>query len=397
MRFFNTAGPVNCAEHYCLPPLGRLDLNEILRLIRQKKYFVLHAPRQAGKTTYLLALQDYLNQTGEYRCVYFNVEVAQSAREDVQWSVQAILSEMAFQAKVSLNDAYVESTWSEILDQSGGHAAFGKVLALWSQQSDKPLILLIDEIDSLVGDTLIAVLRQLRAGYAHRPTAFPQSVVLCGVRDVRDYRLYSGDGKAVITGGSAFNIKATSLRLGNFKPDEVKILYQQHTGETGQIFEAGVIDLVWDLTRGQPWLVNALGYEACFELEAGRDRTGLITVEMMIAAKERLIERRETHLDQLVDKLREERVRRVIEPILSSSASPHLIPDDDILYVQDLGLIETEGQLRIANPIYQEIIPRQLTFSTQRTISYEPAWYIAPDGRLELEKLLVAFQNVFLK
>lgn len=80
MRFFNTAGPVNCEYHYCLPPLQRVDLNAILRLIQQQKYFILHAPRQAGKTSFLLALTEYLNQTNQYRCLYSNVEGGQSAR-----------------------------------------------------------------------------------------------------------------------------------------------------------------------------------------------------------------------------------------------------------------------------------------------------------------------------
>jgi hypothetical protein len=46
MRFFTTEGPVNCADHYYLPPLARLDLAELLMLIGQKKYFLLYAPRQ---------------------------------------------------------------------------------------------------------------------------------------------------------------------------------------------------------------------------------------------------------------------------------------------------------------------------------------------------------------
>jgi predicted AAA+ superfamily ATPase len=71
-RFFNTAGPVRCEDHYCLPPLERFDLAEVLSLIDQKKYFVLHAPRQTGKTSTMLALMDYLNQAGKYRCLYIN-------------------------------------------------------------------------------------------------------------------------------------------------------------------------------------------------------------------------------------------------------------------------------------------------------------------------------------
>jgi hypothetical protein len=82
MRFFNTAGPVDCQRHYCLPPLQRFDLSEVEMLIEQQKHFVLHAPRQTGKTSCLLALMDYLNEQGRYRAVYCNVEPAQAARKD---------------------------------------------------------------------------------------------------------------------------------------------------------------------------------------------------------------------------------------------------------------------------------------------------------------------------
>ena len=68
---FNTEGPVVAADHYHIPPLERIDLDDVLGLVRGKKYFVLHAPRQTGKTSALLALRDLLNggTAGEYRCV----------------------------------------------------------------------------------------------------------------------------------------------------------------------------------------------------------------------------------------------------------------------------------------------------------------------------------------
>jgi len=395
MRFFNTAGPVNYADHYCVPPLTRFELDEVLSLIDQKKYFVLHAPRQVGKTSYLLALMAYLNQAGRYRCLYFNVEVAQAAREDVQQGMHAILGELAARAKYMLNDSFLIERFNDVLSQFGPNRALNAALETWAAQSPRPLVLLIDEIDSLVGDTLISVLRQLRAGYDRRPTSFPQSIILCGVRDVRDYRLHSEQEKAVITGGSAFNIKAESLRLGDFNRAEVEMLYQQHTQETGQTFDEAALALVWELTYGQPWLVNALGYEVCFRMKAGRDRSAPITAEGVAEAKEQLIQRRETHLDQLADKLREPRVRRVIEPLLAGTGDPSLIPTDDIQYVRDLGLIRTEGQLSLANRIYQEVIPRELTYSTQLTIAHQPSWYTQADGRLDLSKLLTAFQAFF--
>ncbi len=270
----------------------------MLPLIEQQKYFVLHAPRQTGKTSSLLALMDYLNTQGRYRCVYVNVEIAQAARENVVEAIRAILGELGSWARITLGDTFIDGCRSEILTQYGPFDAFSEALSRWSAHDPKPLILLIDEIDALVGDTLIAILRQLRAGYARRPRYFPQSVVLCGVRDVRDYRIHSASEKTVITGGSAFNVKAKSLRLGDFSQAEVEALYRQHTEETGQIISPEALARLWDLTQGQPWLVNALGYETCFEMEAGQDRRRPITAELVEQAKENLILRRETHLDQ---------------------------------------------------------------------------------------------------
>ena len=76
MRFFNTTGPVIADRHYCIPPLGRVNVDEVLGLVRDWKYCTLHAPRQSGKTSVLLALQALLNsgKHGDYRCVYVNVD-----------------------------------------------------------------------------------------------------------------------------------------------------------------------------------------------------------------------------------------------------------------------------------------------------------------------------------
>lgn len=398
MRFFNTVGPVDCEFHYCLPPLERIDLNYVLGLLEQRKYFILHAPRQTGKTSLLLALQAYLNRGDRFRCLYVNFEVAQAAREQVASAMRALLEEIGQRARLALNDPFPLSAWPDIFDRSGEHGALNSLLTEWCLRSPRPLVLLVDEIDSLIGDTLIAVLRQLRAGYDKRPHAFPSSIVLCGVRDVRDYRIHSSRTQEIITGGSAFNIKADSLRLGDLSQPEVERLLRQHTEETGQPFTEEALAAVWYLTQGQPWLVNALAYETCFRMPEGRDRSRPITADMVYAAKDELIRRRETHLDQLADKLREARVRRVIEPMLEGTELDRHVSDNDLQYVLDLGLIRrTESGLQIANPIYREVIPRELTYITQLNLEsqQQTAWYIRADGRLDLPKLLAAFQQFF--
>jgi hypothetical protein len=396
MRFFNTAGPVNIQDHYCLPPLSRFDLAEILSLISQKKYFVLHAPRQSGKTSCLLALRDLLNREGTYTALYINVENGQTARGDVRRGMKAILSELAHQVNRTQGDGTLRDLINTSLEEIGEDTALKSILSDWCQRLTRPLVLCIDEVDALVGDTLISLLRQIRSGYPERPVSFPSSVILCGVRDVRDYRIHSDRDQEIITGGSAFNIKAESLRLGNFTQSETEELCLQHTTETGQVFEPAALKSIWYYSAGQPWLVNALAYEVCFKMKESSIRTVTITKEMVIAAKERLIGRRETHLDQLTDKLREERVRRVIEPMLTGEIFEQEFRRDDLEYVLDLGLISQEpnGSVHISNPIYQEVIPRELTWSTQAGISVQSSWFIS-NGLLDMKRLLTAFAQFY--
>ena len=392
MRFFNTEGPIRPDRHYSLPPLHRWDLEEVLALIDQEKYFLLHAPRQTGKTSCLLALAEYLNREGRYRAVYANLEGAQAYREQVDRALTTMVTDIAAWARDWTADAEAPELARTILATAPPGSALGVFLTQWCERSAQPLVLLLEEVDTLIGDTLISLLRQLRAGYPKRPTQFPNTVVLCGVRDLRDYRIHASSEKAAITGGSAFNIKAKSLRLGDFNETEVRTLLQEHTAETGQVFTPDALDRVWELTQGQPWLVNALAYETCFERRDGRDRTRPITLERIEQAKEALILRRVTHLDQLADKLREDRVRRVIEPMLAGTALGD-VPEDDRQYLVDLGLLRRAngGGLVVANPIYREVLPRALAGGPQDSLPQIAPTWLHPDGSLNPERLRDAF------
>ena len=396
MRFFNTEGPVRPDDHYHIPPLDRLNLADLLGLVRDKKYFVLHAPRQTGKTSALLALRDLLNAGGDYRCVYADFEVGQAAREDTARAMRAMLGELARRAHVTLGDDTPDRLRGAALETEGPDGALTDVLSRWARADPRPLVVLIDEIDTLIGDTLLSVLRQLRAGYDQRPAGFPHSVILCGVRDVRDYRIHSTAQDAPVLGGSAFNIRSESLRLGDFTEAETRALLAQHTAETGQAFSAGALAAVWTRTAGQPWLVNALCREACFKSEVGRDRSRAIAEDDVLDAQERLILRRDTHIDDLAHRLREDRVRRVIEPILAG-AGEQTWSEEDIAYLRDLGLIAQDpgGAPYIANPIYAEVVPRHLNAAVQAGLPHERAWYVGADGALDVEGLIADFQTFF--
>jgi hypothetical protein len=385
-RYFNTAGPCRADLHYMLPPERRVE--GLDRLIEEQLYFVVHAPRQVGKSTSLGALAESLTAAGRYTALLTSCEVGQKLTPDFDGSMAAILDNLEGRARLALPEPLRPP---EVDGRRPAETRLLDLLRRWAESSPRPVVLFLDEIDALQDDVLISVLRQLRAGYADRPRAFPHSVALIGMRDVRDDKI-TGQGAARTLGtASPFNVKSDSLSLRNFTAGEVAELYEQHTAETGQPFTAEAKALGYELTRGQPWLVNALAREALRRLGSPAEP---VTEEAITGAKEELILRRDTHLDSLVDRLREERVRRVLEPILAGRL---LAPDalaDDIQFVKDLGLVASgPGGLEIANAIYREVIPRALAWVVQDTLPVPPADYVATDGSLLFDRLLDKFQE----
>lgn len=385
MKWFNTAGPCNPIDHYMIPALARLDMDDMMRQIRQRAYFVLHAPRQTGKTTAMLELARQLTESREYISVMVSMELGAGFPDDAGMAEDAILGDWRASIRYQLPKELHPTLWKT--DAPAGQRISG-FLEEWSLEASRPLVVLIDEIDALKDHVLISILRQLRSGFNRRPTAFPSSVALIGLRDVRDYKVKSG-GSPHLNTPSPFNIAVRSFTLRNFTADEVSALLTQHTAETGQSFSDGVLDRIYELTQGQPWLVNALA-KVCVE-EFVQETNQPVEVAHIDDAKETLILRRQVHLDQLTDKLREERVRSVIEPILAGGTLDD-IPLDDVDYVVDLGLARPlNGSMAIANPIYGEIIPRVLATGMQVSLpTITPIWLNA-DGSLNPDQLLAAF------
>jgi hypothetical protein len=356
-------------------------------------YFVVHAPRQSGKTTALLGLARELTAEGHFLALCVSCEIGQSFGDDVAAVEEVLLSQIRLAAELQRWDdprLLPPETWPEAAP--GTRLVTG--LAAWVAKCPRPLVLFFDEIDALHGDGLINVLRQLRAGFTQHRKDFVHSVVLCGLRDVRDYKAASGGDPQRLSTASPFNIKIESLRIGDFSKTEVAQLYRQHTAETGQEFDDKATDLAFYYTQGQPWLVNALAWEIIGKMRV-RDT---ITIDHVERAKERLIVARATHLDSLIDKLNEPRVQRVVEPIIAG-----IVPDldtsfdDDTLYVRDLGLIAQGKQLRIANPIYQEVIVRVLGDRTESVVMAEPSSFRFPDGRIDFPRLLSEFAAFWIR
>ena len=386
MRYFNTAGPCLPDQHYMIDPEPRLP--GVHRLLDRNQYFVVHAPRQSGKTTTLLALCRDLCAVGEQVALYVSCGNAAAAGDDYETAERQVLA--AIRDAAAEEDLAPELLPPDPWPAGPPGARLKRGLQRWAQQCPKPIVLFLDEIDALTGPSLVSVLQQLRDGYPSRPRAFPSSVVLCGLRDVRDHKAASGGDPSRLGTASPFNIKVESFRIRDFTEDQVRDLYAQHTAQTGQDFTDEAVERAFYYTQGQPWLVNAVAAEIIDKMEI----TSEITADHVDEAKERLIIARATHLDSLVARLNEPRVRKVIEPIIAGQVTPNdTTYADDVSYVRDLGLVREGNPVTIGSPIYREVIVRVLASGVEQQIIASPQRFLLPDGQLDLRRVLDDFTS----
>ncbi len=393
-RYFNTAGPCIPAKHYMLPALDRLP--GIRRLVNMERYFVIHAPRQTGKTTAVKALVREINEKDDMVALYCSLETLQGAADvdNAMPKLRRLLIRSA-SAVSGLVDPSEQDGPVCVQETGWTVSAVSETLTALCRRAGKPLVVFFDEADCLFGNVLISFLRQLRDGYVNREDIpFPASIALIGMLDVRDYKAQIRPDGQSLGQVSPFNIISEDMLLRNFTAEEVATLYRQHTDATGQAFAPDVLDKVMDFSGGQPWLVNALARE-CVEKIHGFRYGETVTAEDVETAKETIIRRRDTHVDSLMERLREPRVRRVVEPVIFGGERTVSSNSEDWRFVVDLGLLREErGTLVPANRMYAEIIGRYLSRDAQESMETaipDTPW--ATSDGLDMPGLMAAFQR----
>ena len=394
-RWFNIAGPCIADDHYMLPASERLPA--VWSLIRKKQYFLVHAPRQCGKTTAFRALMDEINAKGEMAAMYCSVEAVQTWRDPDKAMPQLaaqLWTDLDLYAHVFGADAKEEL--SQAVKTYPPASVVKDTLKWLAERVKKPFVVFFDEVDCLERDVLIAFLRQLRNGRISctAPNTFPVSMALIGLRNIRDYKMFVRPEGQSTGEASPFNVITEAMTISLFTEVEVRALYRQHTDETGQVFEEGALRKAWDYSRGQPWLVNALA-RWCVEEIHKEDFTQPVTAADMDAAKEALIRERGTHLDSLMEKCYDPRIRPIVEKMLAGETVDREVQKENIRYAVELGLLVDEGGvIAPANPVYAETIGRYLTRATQDAILAEtPENVWVKDGKLDMPALMAAFQD----
>lgn len=378
-RFFNNSGPVNELDHFCVPPIRRLDTNKVWQLILQKKYFLVCGPKQCGKTSYLLALAKALNRNGYVKCLYFNVESLRGVQEDLVESIRSVLFEISSRARDTFGDEYLEELVPAILERRGPYQALNELLTQWSKRSPKPIVLFIDEIDTIEGKVLTSFLSQIRAGYDKRPALFPQSIVFCATHDVIDKQ---------------FNVKDATLKISALRREDLDAMIAAYSTMAGIGIDKEAIDRVWRYSAGQPWIISTLAGELFHEIAPAKG-IGKISSGQVEEAIDNILAKGGNHMEYLVSQLRDERVKNCLAPILASGSLTASDSERDLSYIQELGLVKAD-KAEIANDLYREMIPRALIEPVSYMLNLEGSAFLRPDGKgLDAMKMLKSFQALF--
>jgi len=366
-------------DHFCVSPIKRLDTAKVWQLILQKKYFLICGPKQCGKTSYLLALASLVNRNGQAKCLYFNVESLRGVQENLEESMRSILFEISSRARDTFGDDFLEDMVPHILEKRGPYQALNELLTQWSKRSDKPIVLLVDEIDTLQGPILTSVLSQIRAGYDKRPAHFPQSIIFCATHDVIDKQ---------------FNIKDASIRINFLRREDLDAMFLAYTAKHGIVVAKEAVDMIWRFSSGQPWIISTIAGEIVHEIVPAK-LIARVSPEQVDEAISNVIAKRGNHIEYLVSQIRDERVKKCLIPILASGAIPDDLGEEDLSFAQEIGIIKVDRKIEISNGLYREIIPRALFAPIEHIIGFAQDDFLDDDGSLDTLRLMRSFQSFF--
>ncbi|MEN8217806.1 MAG: hypothetical protein ABFS56_15850 [Pseudomonadota bacterium] len=256
MKHFHSYGPVNCKTHFCVQRRA-LIAQGVEQLIGNPEdgghYFTIWAPRQTGKTWLMRQIEQIISQQYPEEFTVFNFSLGRL--RGMKDSLPEVDFPPAFGRliKSHLPGHPDPQNWEDFAQ------LFSKTEGLW----DRPLILLIDEVDTIPQALIDLMVAQFRELYLDRKNNWLHGLALIGVRAVLGIESQRG---------SPFNIQR-SLKVPNLTPAEVKELYRQYQEESGQQIEPAVVEQVYESTKGQPGLVSWFGELLTEKYNPGVDKT----------------------------------------------------------------------------------------------------------------------------
>lgn len=359
---FNVNGDCKPEMHYMVDLKGRLE--QIKAMVDAGEYFTINRARQFGKTTTLKALERFLEDGYLVVSIDFQtISQADFAAEELFTGAFAreILDALEGKAEISPDVREELEEFSEGTKRRATLSVLFRCLGRWCRQSEKKIVLIVDEVDSTMNNQVfLDFLAMLRGCYIHRDKkpAF-QSAILAGVHDVKNLKrkiAAEGEGKV----NSPWNIAADFLVDMSFSIEDIEGMLREYEDDYGtgmNIYEMSRI--LYDYTSGYPFLISKL-CKLIDERVAGSrefpDRHSAWTREGVLEAVNRLLGEKNTLFDSLIGKLKlYPELKEMLHLLLFQGQSILYNPDQDVIGMAEMfGFVKKDGGfVRIANRIFE--------------------------------------------
>lgn len=420
---FNVTGLCVPKKHYMVDLSKRLV--QMKKMIDKGNYFVINRARQYGKTTTLAALAEYLKD--EYRVIFMDFQTIGNAMYENEDSFSrafatCFLEEFQTLGKICedkrpLAEQVIKELETVLVEQNRPFYLMNlfRYLIAVCELSDRPLVLMIDEIDSAKNNQVfLDFLSQLRNYYLRRErkgTAAFHSVILAGVYDVKNLkRKLRTDEEHKMN--SPWNIAVNfDMDMSFFKDEIAKMLGEYEADENTGMNIGDMAGLIYEETSGYPFLVCRLCKIMDEELPGTaefKNRSEAWSKEGFLAAVRILVLEKNTLFDSLNHKLGDyPELERVISRMLFNGEQVIYNPDlEEIDIAMMFGFARREGAVVvIANRIFEtRLYNRFLTSEEWKESGITQASFMdknrfVVNGHLNmrriLEKFVLHFQEIY--
>ena len=382
---FNTTGVCLPAKHYMADVSEKLA--QTLPLVEYGEYFIINRPRQYGKTTTLRTIANMLRQTGDYIVFTISFEgIGDAIFDNEAVFTQGFVEVLATYAEYKI--PYLADMLNNAASQTKSFKTLSKVITELVSQTDKKMVLMIDEVDKSSNNQLfVSFLAMLRDKYLAREDVKTfHSIVLAGLHDVKSLKLKLRPNEEQKY-NSPWNI-ATDFKVDmNLQADEIKPMLDDYVAETGVTMDTQLIaERLFYYTSGYPFLVSKLCKTIAEDIVPEKvEKTW--TLEDIEASAALLLNENNTNFDSLIKSLENNKdLYDLVYGIIMEGDIVPFSPDAPLIHMGLMhGIFKRNGQIKIHNRLYEERLYNYMTVQT--LISMKSHFNYANHFTLENEAL----------
>lgn len=380
-RRFNTAGPNDSARHSTISARSRVPA--LWDIVEQGNYFVLHAPRQMGKTTLLFDLAAEINREKAHVAAVVSLEPG-AAFPAVDAAELAMLDSWRYDLAAYLPSEISVPRWPNAPPGN----RIGAALSAFAQECPRPIVLLIDGLDTLSRDVRMSVIRQIRAGKPRRPRGFPWAIGIASLRDPRELDSPTQGPTSAAVPTSSMSLEAEVIPLPPFTREHVGQLCESLAEQLGQPVLETAVDRIFEQTSGVPYLVSLFAHRM---LEMFEQRKGPLTAADVDRARDVILERRGGLFDEVADRMRDARFKALLEQVPQGTVRD--LSSEEARAAVDLGVVreDSDGTVQYTNPLWRNFVTRFFPTTKSSIFTNDKPVWVRSDGRLDPEKLLETF------